>query len=154
MLTVWILAVYSTCVLCLSFMPQTFTPSPQLTFSGWTQRSGGHPTRHRPERRWACRLWRWRILCSVWRHALHFIEQNTYFTARRAWKSNMLTQYLSLLVCFHHSVSLLNTHIFQSISNPNMCGWYPNTMLIVKWGDEGSRSACQIISIARDYGTS
>lgn len=25
-------------------------------FSGWTQRSGGHPTRHRPERRWACRL--------------------------------------------------------------------------------------------------
>lgn len=91
---------------------------------------------------------------AIWDGILCNSHSRTHFTAYRAWKSNMLAQHLSLLVCFHHSVSLLNTHIFHSISNPNMCGWYPNTMLIVKWGDEGSRSACQIISIARDYGTS
>lgn len=91
--------------------------SHNLTFSGWTQRPGGHPTRHWPQRRRARRLWRY--------VTAYFAIHTTQHISLLAEPGNRLTQHPSVLVCiyFHYSDSLLNihTHTFQSISKIPTC---------------------------------
>lgn len=106
------------CLLHLCVVPEIYATyihplSHKLTFPGWTQRSGGHPTRHRPERRRACRLWRWRILCNMGWHTLQFTQQNTFDCVQSLEIKHAYTTPFSVGVFSSFCLPLKHTHISQ-----------------------------------------